>query len=491
MMKSRILCQRIRTLSLAVLVAVTVVPTLYAQARGPDDVMLDPTRVTAVGYASVLEDVGSGDSVKTWHLAINGHLVMRHDSVRHVADSLAGHWTTELRTKPMRWYQEVPMLNLIGRTGDLAAVQHSVTTLLEKPGLTDEQRVWILTTAISALMGSRGDTSVTAETVQLARRYEAQLATLPAAIASSQRIDALCNFMFWEWWHSHLAQAIADGWEAHSIWAKEPTFQMRKASFEGTISHSYFAALLAGQPNGRAGIDSVVRMLKRGLVLSPAEAAQDPTLKPLEAEVQGNLEGFVATLEMYGKPAPPIIATHWFAQPTPTTLAPPELAGKTGSAAHMRTLNDGKIHIIEYGFMGCSYGPVAARQIQHDWASFPPNVDIQYYLQSGGAWGGELVDPDVEAPHLYRHYADVERMTIPITIWAGAKMPTPDGGMLPEPSPTIAAYKFGGCPTWVVVDGHGLVRWRAQGAGMMVDFLKAFVTLLAQEQQSAPPVATH
>jgi len=491
MMTGRNASQRISTLFGAVVLTSLVTSSLRAQARGPDDIVLDPARVTAIAYANVLGLIGGMDSVKTWHLAINDHLVMRHDSVRAVADSLAGHWLTALRARPMPWYQDVPLLNLIARTGDLTAVEHSVTTLLATRGMTDTQRAWVLNTAISALIRSRGDTMATPEAVQLARRYDAQLATLPVAIAPGPRIDAFCSFMHWEWWHHHLTQAMADGWQAHLMWAKTPSYRTREEAFLGSIAISGFAALLAGQPNGRVAIDSLVRLLQRGLALSPAEAAQDPALKPLAAEVQGYLAGYVAQLEMYGKPAPPIIATHWFAQPTPATVAPAELAGKTGPAAHLRMLNDGKVHIIEYGFLGCPYSPVAARQILRDWASFPPNVDIQYYLQTAGAWGGTLVEPDIEAQHLYRHYAEVEQMHFPITIWAGAKVPTPDGGMLPEPSPTIAAYKFSGCPTWVVVDGHGLIRWRAQGAGQMVELLKAFVTLLAQEHASATPAMAH
>jgi len=293
------------------------------------------------------------------------------------------------------------------------------------------------------------------------------------------------------WFNNDIAQALRDGWEAYAILAAIPSYEIRarmvtesgKLYQKFSVDHFGFVALLSGQPNGRAALDSLVRLLNRAIVLSPAEATRDTMLRLLERQTHQQLQEMIAVVSLYGTKAAPIVATHWYNQAVPTQAAPPELAQTTGTAARMRTLDDGMIHIIEYGFFGCPEGPPAAKEMQRMLRDFPHGVDAQYYTTTTGSWGNALVEPDVEAEHLRKYWVEYQKITFPITIWAGKKVSTPDGGMLPENSSTKDAYFFRGCPTFAVVDGKGIVRyWGGGFAPIVKERLHKVVTLLVREQ---------
>jgi len=468
-----------------------------AQSNVSELFSLPAPLVTPAAYAETMQRLIVDDSVHTWHLAVNGHMVMQHDSTRRLTDSLIRHWVTSVRTQPISHLQQVPMLNLEARAGDLAAVQQHVTTLLAAPHRSDEERIWILDSAIRGLMAAGGatvgDTVPSAAAFQLARTYEKTLARMSSGaagdLARATRVGALMMFMGRAWADHDVAQAVRDGWQAYAVLAAIPSYEVR-AQMVGSPtqvlpqvrpSHLDFAALLAGQPQNRAALDSLTRLLERALVLPPALAAQDPSLQQLEQDMRESLSGMMQVISMYGRPAPPLVATHWFNQAIPGALAPAELAGATGSAVRLKPMNDGHIHIIVFGFYACPAGKEAAQALQRLLPTLPRSVDAQYYVTTNGSWGGELVDPDVEAEHLRRYYMEYYKLTFPVAVWAGKKIPTPDEGMLPETSPVAQALHFSICPTIVVVDGRGMVRFYKIGSSA-IDQLRGVVTLLDGER---------
>jgi len=448
--------------------------------------------VTPVAYAMTIERLMDGDSAAKKHLAVNGHMVMRQDSARRLADSLVRHWVAGLRTQPIERLQQVPMLTLEARAGDIAAVQHRVTTLLAVPSRPDEERIWILSSVIRGLMVAGGttvgDTVPSAAAFQVARTYEGALARMSSGasgdLAMAARVGAFLMFMERAWADHDVAQAMRDGWQAYAVLAAIPSYEVRAmtAGSPGTIDASLrFCIFLSGQPHGRAAVDSLMRLLDRAATAPPTVVAQDTMYRMLEQTVKQDLGKLADVANLLGTKAPLMVATHWFNQPAPTAAAPAELVGTTGTAVHMKPMNDGRIHIIQYGFYGCPHGPPAARALQRMIPTLPRDVDVQYYTETEGHWGGELADPDVEAEHLRKYWLEYRKITFPITVWAGKKVRTPDGGMLPEGSPVVKAYHFASCPTFVVVDGQGVVRFWKDGSEAVKE-LRGVITLLNGER---------
>jgi len=444
------------------------------------EVTLPAPQLTATAYAGFLSLIIRGDSAHNWHLVADAHFVMRQDSARSLADTLARRWVSALRAgPPVPRYQRVPMLWLEARIGDLTAVKRGADSLLAKPGISDEERAWILRNAVLGLLESRTDTIPGPEAIALARAYAKQLDVLPPDLVDDIRFTAHTGFMGWAWHRGDVAQAVADGWSAYAVLAHTPAYRMRANIVrDGGFTHQVFATLLAGQPNARHLIDSLTTILTDAVVLPPDVAAKDSTLVWEFEYTRGTLSNVLPVLALLGNPAPPLVATHWFNQAAPSAKPVASVAGATVATARERSLADGNIHIIEYGFYGCPSGPPAARHLQELLPTLPTGVDVQYYTSTTGSWGGSFVEPDVEAEHLRKFWVEHMKIRFPITVWAGAKVQTPDGGTLPQASPTIDAYRFSACPTMVIVDGHGIVR----AYGVSTQVLEDIVRLVDAER---------
>ena len=476
---------------------VTLSRVSVAQTRTSDDIVLPAPHVTPSAYATTLMML-SLDSAHSWHLAVNGHMVMRQDSARALVDSLSRRWVAGIQTAPVTRFQQVPMLMLEARANDVAAVQQRVAVLLQAPDLTEEERIWILVNGLRACKIAGGDSIASPAWMQLAHAYEQQLGKVPAGaprdFSEAARVEALLFFMHQDWMRGNIPQAVQEGWHAYALMAAISSYETRalviggESSLDGTFqfSHLNFAALLAGQPQSRQALDSLARLLRQAIELPATDAARDTALRALEEQVKPRLDGSLALIALYGTPAVPMVATHWFNQSQPTQAAPAELAGATGAAVRMKPMNDGIIHIIQYGFYGCPEALPAFRAMARMLPTLPRGVDVQYYTTTNGAWGDEEIAPDAEAEHLRKYWLEHNKATLPITIWAGKKVPTPDGGLLPEISPIVEAYRLSACPTFVVIDGHGIVRFYASGGGPLVQQQLRHIVMMLDAERSHP-----
>lgn len=76
-----------------------------------------------------------------------------------------------------------------------------------------------------------------------------------------------------------------------------------------------------------------------------------------------------------------------------------------------------------------------------------------------GSWGLDpVVDGPAEVAGLSDYYMNKHKITFPIAIWEGPKVPQEDGGVLPAPSPTWEAYHVYLTPYIVVIDTNGKIR---------------------------------
>jgi hypothetical protein len=86
-------------------------------------------------------------------------------------------------------------------------------------------------------------------------------------------------------------------------------------------------------------------------------------------------------------------------------------------------------------------------------------VEVMMVTRTLGSWGLEPVVPGPEeVKGLTDYYLNKHKITFPIAIWEGEKIPQEDGGILPAPSPTWAAYHVYLTPQITVVDTEGKIR---------------------------------
>jgi len=427
--------------------------------------------MTASGYAGAL-DLIAGDSVHAMHLVVNGHLVMRMDSLHAVVDSLAKLWAGRLHGVPIKGYQHLPMAMVSARAGDDATTVQHITALLSAPGISVEERAWVLASAVAIFLES--DTLPTPVHIRTARTYYAQLQELPFESSVRERFVSLIGLMQAEAVTGELTQATQDGLDAYAFVGKTNNYDAKALMLRSGALVS-LALLLSGQPHGIARIDSLVTALTPHVEL-PASLANDSLARYVVQDVRRDFFIMAKKMSFFGKPAPAYVATHWLNQPQPTEIS------DAAAGARVKPLNDGVIRIIAMGWFTCPWCVKEMHEFQKMLPHLPKGVELNYYEFTLGDWGGELVEPQEEAEHLRRYMLERKKYTYPITIWAGPKDSTPDGGRLPRKSPTTSAFAFTGGPTLVITDGHGIVRYYNSGYQKYEPALRAIVDYLVSER---------
>jgi hypothetical protein len=198
-------------------------------------------------------------------------------------------------------------------------------------------------------------------------------------------------------------------------------------------------------------------------------------------------EAGLEELRRIGNPAPALIATHWF-----NMAQPPTVSAEAPQARELKQ-DDGIIRVLGFGFFACPYCQIAMGEWQKFQHELPLGVQCLFYDRGVGSWGPDLVEPDVEAEHYRHYYVDRKHYTYPIAIWAGPKEKNEEGGMTPKYSPTMGQYRILGGPWLMVVDGHGILRYKH--GGWDKQGVLRIVRAIVQEQQrsvrgAAAPVSS-
>jgi len=432
---------------------------------------LTPEEMTPSGYATAVRLFS--DSLHGLHLVQNGHLIMRRDSVNIAVDSMAKSWIVALQRTPVNPNQRLQLAQLHIAVRQDAEARAKIAEVLARPGLTAADRAWVLTNVIGYFLDT--DSLPTPARMQIAREYFAQLCALPLQKSIWGRFWSLDNIMTASARMGRTEDAIDAGDHAYALVPQIEDFYSR-VLIAGDRMFLKYAVLLSGQPRGRARIDSVMKVLEHAVTLSSAEIARDTALRPLEIGGKETLHRLAQIVSLIGVPAPAVVATHWLNQTTPTTVS------DAAPGARTLTLNDGVIRIIGFGFFNCIWCQRAMGQMQKEHTALPRGVQMNYYEWTEGHWGADLVTPDEEVQHLRRYYVERKKFTYPIAIWAGPKDSTDEGGVVPRRSSTMNALGLSGGPTFIVIDGHGIVRYWQSGYNTYQADLKPIVDQLVRER---------
>jgi len=203
------------------------------------------------------------------------------------------------------------------------------------------------------------------------------------------------------------------------------------------------ANILGNRPNGRAKLDSIEAFLTP---LTQPQAGIDATspFVMMMARVYGSsLESQIAMGKLIGATAPPVQATTWINRPT---------------AAGDVQFNDGKIRVVLFGDFSSSSTIDALYGLRRVQSRFPSGVETLYITTLRGYLGTEFLAPAAEAARLKTLYTDSLKVTLPIALWVGDKIPNGMGGSVPARNPSYAAYKVRQVPHVCVIDGKGIVR---------------------------------
>jgi hypothetical protein len=449
----------------AVTVALTIVPPVVTAVGAQDtatsrDVPVPVTGMTPLALAGAVDMLT--DSVHGFHLVLGGHLVMRRDSVVAAVDSMARAWVVALQRdghQPHR-IELFSMAILHVHAGQDAEARRRIAEWLAMPGLSATDRAWILANSVALFLDWQNlhDPPPSPAHIAIAREYLAQLEAQPPATSVGFLFGALTNFMETYMSLGATDTAVQYGRRAFALPAHTTDYRARLEMATSSELFSFALALSAFPDRYQYTVDSVITML-RGYVMAPVPAndAQRPGFLQFVNDTRHFFEDGVKLLRTIGQPAVPLIATHWFNQVPPPTLS------DSAPGARLKRQDDGIIRVIGFGFFECPWCQIA----MHDFESFqhklPAGAECLFYERSGGAWGNDLVEPAEEAEHLRHYYIERKHYTYPIAVWAGAKEMNEDGGRVPHFSPTMRQYGFFGGPYFVIIDGHGILRYKAGG----------------------------
>jgi hypothetical protein len=375
------------------------------------------------------------------------------------------------------------MAELYVRAGQVPEAERQIDSVLAMPGLSLPDRAWVLTRAVKVLLGSDDvyhddNPPVSMTRRALALHYLALLDAMPRTISSGPLFGVLLATM-----STYSVLGVPDSAMQYGLRAFALAGQTREYAARFDIAASgdlgQLALVLTADPvHYQHTIDSLITVL-RGYVMEPIPAvdAQVRDYVDYVHSGQRSFEATVANIRTLGQPAPPYIATHWFNQPTPAT--------KSDAAPNARVLkqDDGVIRVLGFGFLACSHCQETMGDFEKFQHELPVGVQCMFFERAVGTWGADLVAPDVEAEHMRHYYLERRHYTYPIAVWAGPKEKNEEGGMVPKFPPTMEQYGFWGGPHIVVVDGHGILRYKGT---WNVHTLLRVARQLAQERAQPP-----
>jgi thiol-disulfide isomerase/thioredoxin len=356
---------------------------------------------------------------------------------RQWLDALPPNAATGLQLDPLG------QLAIITGQDELAAAQFA--RRVATPKLSVDDRAYTLLLAVRAFGVDAKNTA----RMQRALQYMARLDTMPVS-AIVARFSA----------HSALGEAYYRAGDNTKVLAHLMTaFSLvPRVPFERRFFSQYngiflvLADVLSGLPDGRQRIDSMLTWLEPYTRPSAELLAQDSTLRWKGDGEARELQKMVTMTNLLGRKAPAITAHYWINTPPPS-ITDPKYPG-----TEVKTLDDGKIRVIEFGHYGCPGCIAALPRMEQLKQRLPSSVEVWMVADEGDVWGATRCTPDEMVQHLTQFYVAKNGYTLPIAIWIGPRKPDSDGGTVLEESPTEKAYEFFSYPTFAVIDGKGIVR---------------------------------
>jgi len=205
------------------------------------------------------------------------------------------------------------------------------------------------------------------------------------------------------------------------------------------------AMFLLQQSHGRARLDSLEGAMVQ-LVQSRADDPGPPGARVgRSAEIVQQLRDRFAWFALVGTAAPGIAAHAWIN----TVDSAYEPAPRTHS------FTDGIVRVVVFSDND-SRVLVNLQRLHRRLAS---GTQVLLVTEIDGFVGPDLKSPPEEVAWLANYYHAKRHLTVPIAVWAGAKVPSDYGWPVPTPSPVRTAYHT----NWmygiaVLIDGAGIIR---------------------------------
>jgi len=447
------------------------------------DVTVPAANMTAAGYLTLMNQLAPSDTFTNgMHPVINHHLILGRDSVKVVVDSMVRSWLTGLYrngTPASRQRLNVAAMQfLVDRDAD---AEQSIAAFLAAPDVTLGDTLLAWRVAVGLFTTTLHEAAPRPERMAIGRRYLQRLEAMPIAVAGGQLFLARFSMMDAFIRTGESDSAVATGLRNFAMASKMPDFEQRIRMVGGSgIYLKKLCQALVGRPRGMARVDSLLTALQQTFIVPPAIAARDTAVVRLAQMEKNWFMEPEAQIRMIGRPAPGLVATHWLNQ------TPPSKTSTAAPNARELTLDDGTIRIIGLGWFGCPGCMSAMAKLQNDQHLLPKGVELLYYEWTLGSWGSDLVEPEEEVGHLKHYWIERKHYTYPISIWAGPKDSTQNGGLLPRESPTKVALNITEGPTFIVVDGHGIVRYRQAGYySYQTDFEELIQKLMREQANDA------
>jgi hypothetical protein len=399
-------------------------------ATGRSTRPITAAEASAHTQAKVLEAMVKAVSYRSAHYPI--------DSIRAAVAVVGAEWLARLRQQPVKGIQLDPSGRVgVGARQD-AYAKAQIATRLATPALPVSDKAHALRTAVEAF-----GNFYTPERLPVAEAYLKDLDALGDS-AATWRFEARKTLLWTYYLLGRSADVVRLGTQAIQIAGIIP-FANRNMLYGQVEEQVYSPTVeaLTGQPNARAQIDRLNVVLRAGAIPDPALIAFDSVYARLGEMAQGAAEYWIASNAKLGTQAAPLVAHHWLNRPShdSTTLS----------------LNDGKIRLIEVANTGCAACIHELHALERLSRRFP-QIEPMMITWTTGAWGNRLVEPADELRLLTNYFVTDTKITFPVGIWAGKKMPNEDGGMTPEASPNNQNYPPYGKPMLWVVDGAGTIR---------------------------------
>jgi len=391
------------------------------------------------------------------------------DSIRAVIAERAAAWFEVLRNAPSTGLALDGASQLSVLAGRDSLAQAQIATRLAAPKLSAADRGYTLLLATLSFTDTARVTRL-----DVAEHYCARLDSLAPMLAGAWQYRA----------HAVLANAYAvlgrtEQFVSHGVRALQVVPRMPFADREVALTDPEFnpmkvtsdldpyialASVLALTPAGRTRLDTLTQMLIGAARASDTLLTRDSRYADLAQRFAATVERRAAIASLIGRPAPPVHAMGWWnAGALTAPIAHPDTTFDT--IRRTMSLDDGIVRVVLFAQYGWACCLAELRSLERLRVQFPKGVQVIYATSIKGAWHVRLVTPAEEMRRLRNAYLEVHRLTVPIALWVGEKKPTADGGVLPEPSPDVAAYhiplRYNGydlTPYVIVVDRKGIVR---------------------------------
>jgi hypothetical protein len=407
-----------------------VVPVVPISPTGRSAIPISAAEAAAHAQLKWMELQTKAASYRSEHYPI--------DSMRTAAATNGAQWLRHAQRHPIVGMQLDPS----GRVGVMAEHEDyahaQIKARLATPGISLADKGYALRSAVYAFANV-----YTPERLPIAERYVEQLEHL-----GNQTCEWQYDAHAWMLWTYYLlgrsTEVVRHGTKALECLAHIP-FSNRGIFYRQITEQVYSPTVeaLAGQPNGRSRIARLNALLDAAAIPSAAVVAADSDYAYMGTTYQVKAKQIIQANEKLGTPATPLVAHHWLNRSS----------ADTGAFA----VNNGKIRIIEMATVFCAPCVHALQGLERLRKRYP-DVEPVMLTFTFGHWGNRLVEPEEEVQKLSAYFIGDQKITFPIGIWAGKKIKDPDGGMVPQESPSLTDYPTFGKPMLWVVDGKGIIR---------------------------------